>query len=309
MVLDGALARRRFHETPRRRPHRSGRRNAPARRRPPGNTVACRRCAAPAGRKASVAASRAPPAPAASAAFRHRRTHRSRGRRQVAGASSRAGHGCRRWRARGRQRGAARFGKQGGGIRDALGGQPRGRGIRCRRGHRPLATPADNRRQQAVDARRHQQEHDARRRFFERLQQGVRRRGIQRLGGIQHDHPCAAAMRTDATKIEQRPDLFNLDFLARRAGFLAVVGVGLVRGFAGRRKTPLRPPGLPARSPGNPVIALHQPVARDAVAAGLAVRQRRLAQQPLRHMLGKAQLANAGLAVDQQRVRPCARSC
>jgi hypothetical protein len=52
------------------------------------------------------------------------------------------------------------------------------------------------------------------------------------------------------------------------------------------------------------MIALREPVARRARAARLAVRQRGFAQQALREMLGKPQLADPRLPVKQQRMRP-----
>ncbi len=110
-------------------------------------------------------------------------------------------------------------------------------------------------------------------------------------------------MRADADEVEQAAHLLDLDFLARRAGLLAaLVRVGL--GLVGNRARCLAGQRLGQHDPVVGVIALLEPGAGRARAARLAVGQRRFAQETLRQVLGELQLADAGLAVQQQRVRP-----
>lgn len=114
-------------------------------------------------------------------------------------------------------------------------------------------------------------------------------------------------MRANPAEIQQTAYLFDLDFLAGRTGLFAFVAVGLV-GFLIHRRDEARLSRERLRYD-NPVvrmIALHEPVARRAGAARLAVGLLRLAQQALRQMLGKAQLADSRLTMEQQRMRPVA---
>ncbi|GAB7537251.1 hypothetical protein BGC_34690 [Burkholderia sp. 3C] len=109
-------------------------------------------------------------------------------------------------------------------------------------------------------------------------------------------------MRTHAGEIEQPAHLLDLDFLARRAGFLAALVVGLR--LLGHRARRLAGQRLGQHHPVIGMVALREPVAGHALAARLAVGLRRFAQEALRQMLREAQLADAGLAMQQQRMRP-----
>jgi hypothetical protein len=80
-------------------------------------------------------------------------------------------------------------------------------------GQSELAAARQDGRQQPVQAVGRQQEHRARRRLFQRLQQRVRGRQIQRLGRIQHHHAQALAVGGNIHEIGQIADLLDLDFL------------------------------------------------------------------------------------------------
>jgi hypothetical protein len=92
--------------------------------------------------------------------------------------------------------------------------------------------------------------------------------------------------------------LVDLDLLARHFRFLAFVGVGLFVAdqFAGQR--------LGQHRAVIGMIALAEPQAGDAMPARFVRFSRRFAQQTLREMLRKLQLADARPAMQQQRVRP-----
>ncbi|MNN23994.1 hypothetical protein D3C81_1374080 [compost metagenome] len=179
------------------------------------------------------------------------------------------------------------------GIGHALAAQPVERGA-CRGAlDGKLAAAGQDGRQHAIQAVGHEQEHGGRRRLLERLQQRVRAFGLQGIQRIDHHHAQPGPVRAHAHGLDQRAHLLHADDLARRLFLAAFVGIGLGRGVQ----------RLGAHHGEIGVVALAEPVAGRALAAGLAVGQRRLAQQPLREMQRQVALADALLAMDQQGMR------
>ena len=128
-----------------------------------------------------------------------------------------------------RQRRAAGFRQHGCGTLHALLREPCNGGLGGREGHRPLAAAADDCWQQAVYARRDQNEHHARGRFFQRLEQCVCGEHVDRFSRIQQHDAQTAPVRAEAEKIHQPEHLIDLDLLAQHLRFLAVLGVCLFR--------------------------------------------------------------------------------
>ena len=143
----------------------------------------------------------------------------------------------------------------------------------------PLATAADRRRQ---PPRRigQQDQHGLRSRFLQRLQQGIGRRGVHRVGRVDGDHLPAAELAAHGQPGGQLADLVDHDLGAWRAVLAQAEGqFHPVRMRAGRAQ-----PATPA------------------MPAGFAV-HRLGAQQAAHETLRERTLAQAGGTAQQQGVR------
>jgi hypothetical protein len=123
------------------------------------------------------------------------------------------------------------------------------------------------------------------RRFLERLEQRVGRGRIHRFGRRDQRHLGALAVRRQLAEGDQLAHALDADGIDRRRVALVVVGHGLDE--------------LQVR-----MCSLTHVTATRTDAAGLAVFERRLAQQGAREVQREQAFAEPAPACDQERVRP-----